>query len=38
MIRYLFEKEIIILNSLQIKKFSPKEQIGGKGSTAERGI
>jgi death on curing protein len=34
MIRYLSEKEIIILNSLQIKKFSPKEQIGVKEPTA----
>ena len=35
MIRYLFEKEIIILNSLQINKFSLKEQVSVKEPTAD---
>lgn len=30
MIRYLTEKEVILINSLMIKKYSPKEQIGVK--------
>lgn len=34
MIRYLTEKELIIINTLQIKTYSPKEQIGVKEPTA----